>query len=215
MRIARSDPVIRPFMWQQVIVQSTWQCLVMTILMFFGGLMLGFENPPNLVSTPLRDPTTNLGTEQLIKDTFTFHVFILMNLFNAVNCRVVAISELNVFSTLFDNWIFLIILAIEIFLQQVMINFGSQNLTTAAALLGTGELTSTMNAIAYVIGACSLLVGVAAKKIPTSYFTFTENWTLEQEIDVKEKFRATVREKMRGKEEDKKEEDKDEYGRAP
>lgn len=181
MRIARSDPLIRPFMWQQVIVQATWQCIVMTVLMLFGGLMLGFETAPNLVTTPARldKEKGSLGTETLIKDTFTFHVFILMNLFNAINCRVVSITELNMFATLHHNLIFLLILAIEFFVQQVMINNGNQKLTPIAAILGTGELTTNMNIVAYVIGACSLLVGVAAKKIPPNYFTFTENWTLE------------------------------------
>lgn len=57
MRIARKDPLMRPFMWQQIFVQVAYQAFVMTILMLFGGLMLGFgEDKPNLVKTPLRDP---------------------------------------------------------------------------------------------------------------------------------------------------------------
>ena len=40
MRVARKDPLVRPFMWQQILIQAAWQCLVLTILMFFGGMML-------------------------------------------------------------------------------------------------------------------------------------------------------------------------------
>jgi hypothetical protein len=59
--------------------------------MFFGGLMLFSENRPDLVHTPLRDEYFE-GTNRLIMDTFIFHVFMLMNLFNAINCRVIAID---------------------------------------------------------------------------------------------------------------------------
>ena len=40
MRVARKDPLVRPFIWQQILIQAAWQCLVLTILMFFGGMML-------------------------------------------------------------------------------------------------------------------------------------------------------------------------------
>jgi hypothetical protein len=65
-----------------------------------------------------------------------------MNIFNMINCRVVDKDEINVFKTLFNNYIFWIILAIEITIQQVMINQGSMKLTIGSALLGTGPLTA-------------------------------------------------------------------------
>ena len=57
-RISRSNPLIRPEMWRQVVCQAAYQILVMTVLMYFGGLIF-FEKPFNLISTPLRDPDTN------------------------------------------------------------------------------------------------------------------------------------------------------------
>jgi hypothetical protein len=59
-----------------------------------------------------------------------------------INCRVVDKDEINVFKTLFNNYIFWIILAIEITIQQVMINQGSMKLTIGSDLLGTGPLTA-------------------------------------------------------------------------
>jgi hypothetical protein len=58
-----------------------------------------------------------------------------------INCRVVDKDEMNVFKTLFNNYIFWIILAIEILIQQFMINQGSVKLTIGSALLGTGPLS--------------------------------------------------------------------------
>lgn len=177
---------MRPFMWQQIIVMAAWQCLVMTILMFFGGLMLFKENRPHLVRTPLRDENLN-GTNRLIMDTFIFHVFMLMNLFNAINCRIIAMDQLNVFATIHHNWIFIIVLGGEMFFQQWMVSCGSQQLTIQAALLGTGELTTTMNVVAWVLGALSLAVGVVSKTLPQEKFQFTADWTLEQDLSVREK----------------------------
>jgi Ca2+-transporting ATPase len=188
MRIARKDPMMRPFMWQQILVQAAWQCFVLTILMFFGGLILFKEDRPNLVMTPLRDSETLLGTNRLIMDTFIFHVFILMNLFNSINCRVIALGELNVFRTIHHNITFLIILVLELIFQQWMVNCGSRTLTIQSALLGTGELTTAMNLVAWVLGLFSVVIGVFAKKIPTKYFAFTDNvkWHLEEEMNTRE-----------------------------
>jgi len=85
----------------------------MICLMFFGGLIF-FEETPNLIYTPLRDPSTLRGTERLILDTICFHTFVLMNLFNMINCRIVDKDEINIFKTLFNNIYFWIVFIIEI-----------------------------------------------------------------------------------------------------
>ena len=85
----------------------------MFILMFFGGLIF-FEEVPNLIYTPLRNSNTKQATTRLILDTMCFHTFVLMNLFNMINCRVVDKSEINVFKTLFNNVTFWIIILFEI-----------------------------------------------------------------------------------------------------
>lgn len=54
-------------------------------------------------------------------DTFIFHVFMLMNLFNSINCRVIVLNKINVFSSLHHNGIFLIVLGGEFLFQQWMI----------------------------------------------------------------------------------------------
>ena len=73
-----------------------------------------FEEVPNLIYTSLRDSKTKLATTRLILDTMCFHTFILMNIFNQINCRVVDKDELNVFKTLFNNLTFWIIIIIEL-----------------------------------------------------------------------------------------------------
>ena len=103
-RISRRDRIILPGMWRQVLVQSAYQILVMIIIMYFGGLMF-FSDGFSLVYEPLRDENA-MPTHRLVLDTILFHTFILMNLFNQINCRVVDDEEINVCKTLGNNPIF-------------------------------------------------------------------------------------------------------------
>lgn len=114
--------------------------MVMIVLMFFGGLIF-FEDSPNLIYTPRRDPVTFKGTNRLILDTICFNTFVLMNMFNMLNCRIVDQDEINIFKTLFNNQFFWIIFFIEMVIQFLMIRFGSLDLNVASALLGTGPLS--------------------------------------------------------------------------
>jgi hypothetical protein len=74
--------------------------------MYFGGLIF-FEESFNLVHAPTTlekvngvlpdDPPENIVWKQNRKelDTICFHTFILMNLFNSINCRIVDTKELT------------------------------------------------------------------------------------------------------------------------
>lgn len=113
-RVSRTDPIILPAMWRQVLVQSAYQLFVMLVLMFFGTLIF-FDQSFNLVLSPLRDPVTALATDRLILDTMCFHTFVLMNMFNQINCRVLT-DEVNVFKTLLNNFTFWVVFLLEMFI---------------------------------------------------------------------------------------------------
>jgi len=79
------------------------------ILMYFGGLIL-FEKSINLIFDPLRN-NDGSPSDRLKLDSIIFNTFVLMNLFNQINCRVVLANEANVFKTIFNNiWFWFIIL---------------------------------------------------------------------------------------------------------
>jgi magnesium-transporting ATPase (P-type) len=177
-RAQRTEELLKPTMWRTILVQAVYQVTVMIVLMFFGGLMMGFDQAPNIIYDKLRDPKTKLGTDRLIMDTFIFHVFVLMNLFNSINVRASNPDDLNIFSGITNALWFVLVLALEFFIQQTMINYGSQELTIAAVLFGTGQLSTTMNIVAYVLGFLSIPIGIASKKIDESKFEFTKKWTL-------------------------------------
>ena len=106
-----------------------------------------------------------------------FHSFILMNMFNQINCRVVDARELNVFKTLFNNPIFWVIFALEIGIQQLMVNPGSNVLLQG--MLGTAPLTEGMTITAWSFGAFSLVVNVLLKQLPLELFAFAKVIDLE------------------------------------
>lgn len=75
-------------------------------------------------------------------DTICFHSFILMNLFNSINCRLVdtkELTQLNIFRTLFNNFTFWIVFLLEMAIQDVMIRAGDWGL--GSAIVGTTTLT--------------------------------------------------------------------------
>jgi hypothetical protein len=92
---------------------ALYEIFIMLILMYFGGLMF-FTEGVDLVSGDLRDKETLAAKDLLKLHTFIFHTYVLMNIFNAINCRVVDAEEKNVFKTLMNNPLFWFITAIEL-----------------------------------------------------------------------------------------------------
>ena len=86
--------------------------------MFFGNYILfGPDDEGFALDSPTRNPETNEPTNRLVQDTVCFHTFILMNIFNQINCRVLDNSEKtewNVFKTLNNNIYFWIVLVFEL-----------------------------------------------------------------------------------------------------
>lgn len=74
---------------------AVYQILVMMILIFFGSLIF-FETSFNLITEPLRT-STGEGTDRMKLNTILFYTFILMNLFNQINCRILDKNSINVF----------------------------------------------------------------------------------------------------------------------
>uniref|UniRef100_A0A7S3IHV2 Cation-transporting P-type ATPase C-terminal domain-containing protein n=1 Tax=Strombidium inclinatum TaxID=197538 RepID=A0A7S3IHV2_9SPIT len=176
-RISRRDKIMLPEMWRQVLVQALYQMLVMIFLMYFGEFVF-FDDSFNLITTPLRDGDGN-PTNRMVLDTMCFHCFILMNMFNQINCRVIDGKELNVFKTLFNNPMFWIVFIGEMVVQQLMIN--ASNSTLGSALLGTAPMSVNLQITCWAIGAFSLVVNVILKQIPIENFSFTRHIDLESE----------------------------------
>jgi hypothetical protein len=77
----------------------------------------------------------------MVLNTIMFHTFVLMNMFNQINCRIIAQDDINIFKTIFNNYIFFIVFIFEMVFQNYMVNsiengilqtiFGVSSLTMA------------------------------------------------------------------------------------
>ena len=107
-RVSRNDNLLSSEMYRSIICMSLYQILIMVILMYFGGLMF-FTEPLDLVSLPIRDVKTQEPTDRMKLNTILFHTFILMSLFNKINCKAATLEK----SVLMSNKIFWVILIAE------------------------------------------------------------------------------------------------------
>ena len=145
--------------------------------MFFGGIIF-FNNEINLIFSPLREINGEPG-KRMVLDTMIFHLFVLMNLFNQINCRVLDPNEINIFRSLFNNVYFWIVLIAEVFIQQLLINAASSRL--GSALIGTAPLTYNKQLICWILGSLSLVVNVISKYIPEDLIKFSDYFDIETE----------------------------------
>jgi len=137
-RVSRKDKIIQPYMWRNILSQVAYQLVVVFFLNYFGTYIF-YTETYNIISTPLRDENDE-PTSLMVNDTIIFNTFILMNLFNMINCRVIDDQDLNVFKTLFNNGLFWLIMLFEIAIQYYMV-FIAPFSKLGSVLMGTAELT--------------------------------------------------------------------------
>jgi len=99
-RVKRSDDTINANLWRSILCQFTYQLLSLGVLVYFGCFMF-FDKPFNLITTPIfvKDEKGVSGpSNQMVLDTIVFHTFVLMCLFNQINCRVITPEDnINIF----------------------------------------------------------------------------------------------------------------------
>jgi magnesium-transporting ATPase (P-type) len=161
-RISRKEKVFEAGMWRQIIVQSFYQIIVNLVIVYFGGMMIGKEY--NLVTTDPRNPG------KVLTDTFLFHTFFMMTMFNQINSRIVDPNDMNMLKTVQSNLIFWFIWLGEMALQHLML-FWASNSETGMAILGMADIGIGLQVISVVIGAFSFVVHVVhVKLIPIDKF---------------------------------------------
>jgi len=141
--VNRSDSMITPRMWMNMIGHSSYQITVIMTLLFKGPEIFGFE---------AGDIVEKSSKENSEHYTLIFNVFVWMQLFNEINCRNLN-GEFNVFKGFFKNWLFPFVLGSTAVIQVVMIQYGSH-----ALHVHEGGLSLELWIVSVVIGAMSLPV---------------------------------------------------------
>lgn len=96
-----------------------------------------------------------------------------MNLFNMINCRVVDDGVYNVFSGLWKNFFFILVIAFEFFLTWIMVDIGAT--TIGSSLIGTANMGPIDHLICWCVGASTLIWGAILKSIPLKHFEKIHN----------------------------------------
>jgi len=160
-RIKKSDKVLTPYMWRAVTSQAAYQALVMLVLLFAGPSMFGIGY--NLIKTPLYN-ADGTPSYHLQHNTLMFQTFMMMNLFNMFNCRVLESKgepQWNVLDGIWRNWWFLIIWFAELNMQIFMVGYADFGM-----IFQTTPLTLGMHITALVLGLGSIGVAAIVKKTP-------------------------------------------------
>ena len=139
-RISAKDKIITKAMVRQILFQFLYQIVTMLVLTYLGPKICDIEY--NLYKTEMKNADGS-ASYRMLHQTFLFQVFIMMNLFNMVNCRVLdamprkqdieesSIEEagqtnkpnFNIFMRPFGNFWFWIVLFAELNIQFIMVGY--------------------------------------------------------------------------------------------
>lgn len=139
----KSAPLISVNMWKMIIGQAIYQ-LVVTLVLYFGGAkILGYS-----------------GMHQHRQlQTLVFNTFVWMQIFNALNNRRLD-NRFNVFEGIFRNWFFIGIFIVMVGGQIIIVFVGGWPAFQAE------RQTGAQWAIALILGALSLPIGIVIRLIP-------------------------------------------------
>lgn len=142
----------------QVIYQLSWLLFILFAIEYiplFDGIYI-----------PAESKTTN-GVEKVENYPYTlfFQTFVMMQVFNQINCRKLKSSELNVFAGFFNNWLFLFIITFTVIVQLLIVQFGGVWFETQA-------LSLSQHLFCVGVGVGALIFGILFRLVPTRWFTF-------------------------------------------
>ncbi|KXN66247.1 calcium-translocating P-type ATPase [Conidiobolus coronatus NRRL 28638] len=161
----RDSALISPTMWKMILVQSMAQVIICFSLLYGGYSLVPRLRKPNVTFNQIITDDT-LGT-------IVFNTFVLLQVFNEINCRVID-NKLNVFKNFFKNYYFLTILVGTFALQVLIVEFGDVAFSTTP--LGWQNWLICIG-----IGFISLPLGFITRLIPV------ETW-LSGKLNIVRKF---------------------------
>ncbi|KAI7990930.1 Calcium-transporting ATPase 4, plasma membrane-type [Camellia lanceoleosa] len=139
--VGRGVSFITMAMWRNIIGQSIYQLAVLGVLYFDGKNLLRLEG----------------SDASDVLDTLIFNTFVFCQLFNEINSR--DIEKINVFSNMFNSWIFIAVMSSTVTFQVIIVEF----LGTFAS---TVPLSWQFWLLSILIGSVSMPIAVVLKCIP-------------------------------------------------
>ena len=151
------DNILTSVMWRSVWTTSFYQIAILLGLFFWA------PHYWPLVYTA-EDNFMNSENSEAKKQHYTlvFTAFIFMQIFNSFNCRKISIHEINIFSQVFNNLYFYVVLILEVAITIVMIEY-------LGKFVQAGSLTTEMYMICLGIGLSSWIFAAFIKCTPARW----------------------------------------------
>ena len=149
----RSEGMINKDMYITMISQSLYQIAILLGLLYAAPSLFDIEE--------------GWGNDEWDKDngvhfTIFFHAFVMLQLFNEINCRKLALAEINVFKGFFVNWMFVAIIFLTFGVQLIFVEFGGEPIKCA-------PLEMKYHIICIGLGILGLIYGVIVRISVTCY----------------------------------------------
>ena len=125
---SREASILTPMMKLNIISQSIFQISTLTIIIFYGDYIFGVPSDRNLEHFMWN----NVNGYHF---TIFFNIFVYMQVFNSINARKLQKDELNVFTGIMGNWLYILIQSIIFGGQIILVTFGGRAVRTHALSL--------------------------------------------------------------------------------
>ena len=140
----RTEPIITKNMYINISTQAIYQIIVLMLVLYFAPQILSIKE-----GWGDEDWTPANGKHF----TIFFHTFVMLQLFNEINCKKLEIDELNIFEGFFTNKMFVGILSATFFIQILFIELGGE-------LMKCSNLTFFEHCFCMSFGVIGLLIAV-------------------------------------------------------
>ncbi|XP_057504066.1 calcium-transporting ATPase 10, plasma membrane-type-like isoform X2 [Actinidia eriantha] len=141
--VGRREPLITNVMWRNLIIQALYQVSILLVLNFFGKSILNLND--------------SMEHANQLKNSLIFNAFVLCQIFNEFNAR--KPDQVNVFSGILKNRLFVGIVGTTFLLQIIIIEF-------LGHFFSTVRLDWKLWIVSLVIGIISWPLAVVGKLIP-------------------------------------------------
>jgi len=148
----KTDNIITPYMTINVITQSIFQIIILTVIIFYGDWMFGVTSDREL-SHYMWDDIHGYHF------TIFFNIFVFLQVFNSINARKLGKNELNVFSGILDNYLYIGVQLFIVFAQILMVQIGGRALRTK-------PLSAYQHLLCIVIASVCIVLGFIVKLLP-------------------------------------------------
>ena len=149
----RTENIISKDMILTITTQCIYQIIVLSIILYLG---------PDIFDIDEGWGSDDWSEENGKHYTIFFHTFVMLQIFNEINCRKISMFEMNVFKDFFNNWMFQAIFWGTFAMQIIIVEFGGK-------LLNCSKLSFGVHLVCIGVGISGLVFGVLVRVFVRMY----------------------------------------------